>query len=68
MLIVKSVNLEDMELEIDGEPPGPSQLRLVVTDTDDRSYRIAFERSAIIELVKLLRAVQAEFPGALGGH
>lgn len=67
MFTVKSVNLEDMELEFDGDPR-PSRLILVVTDTDDRSYRIAFERSAIAELVEMLRAVQAELPGALGGH
>ena len=66
MTAIVSINRETAEFEY--EPPGPPELRLILTDKDGQRHSITFEATALREFVELLRGIQSQFPGALGGH
>jgi hypothetical protein len=67
MTAIVAIDPELMEFETagDGRPP---ELRLVLTDKDGQQHRLTLEGKALLDLVDIFRSIQADLPGALGGH
>ncbi len=58
---------ELMEFQTAGDEKS-AQLTLIALGMDDQHYRLIFEGKALLDLVDIFRAIQADLPGALGGH
>jgi len=68
MTVIVSVNPDLVELHTpdrEGDQPGAT---LLLTDTAGELHRLELRGAALRELATIVRRVQAQFPGLLGGH
>jgi hypothetical protein len=53
---------------IDYGPPDPTRLAVTVLDDGGNSFPVVIEGRALVQLAKLIRGLEEQFPGALRGH
>ena len=66
MMTIAFVDMDQVELE--AESGHLLHVDLVLIDTDDQPHPLRIELPALGQLATVFRAIQAKFPGALGGH
>jgi hypothetical protein len=66
---VDAVDIDDSHAQLDCKADGSDpELTLILIDTDGQRHELVLQAAALMKFVKIVRAIQADVPGLLGGH